>query len=368
MEKKHDLPDKNSNVQDTRQWLPRDGDALLSLDGFIFYTLGYLHPPDRVISYLKYVPKNYADEFELNWLPYEWELRGVKLVRPAKLYTPENYEHIIQVFSKNHPSYLIYDPNLRRRIIAIPRNSIKSVFEPRASLAFLLENENKRPLDDLQSDAIKLIKSLTKLSGVAMSDLGIHGSISLGMHNTQSDIDIAVYGASNFSKVLGHMYQMYKKGVDFTLLEETMFDTLRRNRFLWHDRRVVVNAIRRYDEIKEHFGDFTYQATGRHLSSKCVITDDWESVFRPAVYGVSQRKLLTEDSSIEKELKPNQVVSMIGEFRGVASRGEEVKVSGSLEKVIETQTQKVHHYRIVVGSGEQKPQDEFIWPSSRIMP
>jgi predicted nucleotidyltransferase len=368
VEERHNLQDKNSNVQDTRQWIPRDGDALLSLDGFVFYALGYLHPPNRVISYLKYVPKDYADEFDLKWLPYEWELRGVKLVRPAKLYSPENYENIIQVFNKKHPGYLIYDPNLKKKIIAIPRNSVKSVFEPRVSLAILLENENKRPLDALEIDALRFIKSMSKLTRVAISDLGIHGSISLRMHNTQSDIDIAVYGATNFSKVLAHAYQMSKKGVDFTLLEETMFDTLRKNRFLWHDRRVVLNAIRRYDEIKEHFGDFTYQATGRHVSSKCVVTDDWESVFRPAVYGVSQHKLLTEDSMGEGELKPNQVVSMIGEFRGVASKGEEVKVSGSLEKVIEARTQKVHHYRIVVGSGEQKPQDEFIWPTSRIMP
>lgn len=339
---------------------------MLSQDGFVFYTLGYLHPPDRIISYLKYVPRNKSDEFELRWLPYEWELEGVKLVRPAKLYSPENYEHIIQAFDNNHPNYLIHDPDLMRKIIAIPRNSIKSVFEPRVSLALLLEEEKRKPLDDLETDAVKAMKSISKLTGVEMSSLGIHGSISLGMHNTQSDIDIAVYGATNFSRVLTHLHQMCKKGDDFTLLEETIFDTLRRNRFLWHDRRVVVNAIRSYEEIKEHFGDFTYQATRRHVSSKCLVTDDWESVFRPAVYAVSQHKLLSEDSRSEGESKPNQVVSMIGEFRGVASKGEEIKVSGSLERVIETRTREVHHYRIVVGSGEQKPQDEFIWPSSRI--
>ncbi len=358
----------NSNDQDIREWIPRDGDAILSVDGFVFYTLGYLHPSDRVVSYLKYVPKSHSAEFELEWLPYEWELGDVKMIRPAKLYSPENYKHIMDTFSRDHPDFLIYDPDLRRRIIAIPRNHIKSVFEPRISLALLVENEKKRLLDELETDAIKVVKSISKMSTVGMSSLGIHGSISLGMHNALSDIDIAVYGAINFSTVLARLNQISKMGDDFTLLEETMFDTLRRNRFRWHGRRVVVNAIRRYEEIKEHFGDFTYQATGRHISSKCMVTDDWESVFRPAVYAVSQRKVLTEDSLLEGELKPNEVVSMIGEFRGVASKGEEVKVSGSLERVIATKTRRVHHYRIVVGSAEQKPQDEFIWPSSRIAP
>jgi predicted nucleotidyltransferase len=358
----------NPASQGIREWIPRDGDALLSTDGFIFYALGYLHPPDRVISYLKYVPRNLADEFDLKWLPYEWELEGVRLVRPAQLYSPENYEHIIETFNLNHPDYVLHDPDLMRKILAIPRNSIKSVFEPRASLAFLLENEKKRLLDDLEKDAIKVIKTISKLTGVGMSSFGIHGSISLGMQNAESDVDIAVYGAGNFSKVRTHLNQVSKTEKEFTLLEETMFDTIRRNRFIWHERRVVLNAIRRYEEIKEHFGDYRYQSTGRHVSSKCVVTDDWESVFRPAVYAVLQLKPLSEGSDLEEELKPNQVVSMIGEFRNVASKGEQVKVSGSLERVVESRSRRVDHYRIVVGSAQQKPQDEFIWPSSRIPP
>jgi predicted nucleotidyltransferase len=301
-------------------------------------------------------------------LPYEWKLGGAKLVRPAKLYSPENYEHTIQTFNNNYPNYLVYDSNLKRKIIAIPRSSIDSIFEPSVSLALLLEKEKKGLLDDLETAATKVVKSISKPTRVAMSSLGVHGSISLGMHNPQSDIDIAVYGATNFSKVLAHLHQMCNATHDFSFLEETIFDTLRRNRFLWHDRRVVVNAIREYKEIRERFGDFIYQATRRHISSKCVVTDDWESVFRPAVYAVSQHRILSEDPQSEGEMKPDQVVSMIGEFRGVASKGEEVKVSGSLERVIEARTSKVVRYRIVVGSGEKKPQDEFIWPSSRTLP
>ena len=103
MEEKHNLATMSHNVEKKRGWIPCDGDAILSIDGFIFYTVGYLHPPDRIISYLKYVPKKLADEFNLRWLPYEWNLGDITLVRPGKLYSPENYKHIIEVFKGSHP-------------------------------------------------------------------------------------------------------------------------------------------------------------------------------------------------------------------------------------------------------------------------
>lgn len=54
---------------------------------------------------------------------------------------------------------------------------------------------------------------------------------------------------------------------------------------------------------------------------------------------------------------------MIGEFRGIGSIGDKMKVSGSLEAVEETETGRVGHYRVVVGTGELKPQEEFVWPT-----
>jgi predicted nucleotidyltransferase len=120
--------------------------------------------------------------------------------------------------------------------------------------------------------------------------------------------------------------------------------------------------------MTEHYGEFTYQATRRHLSFKCDVVEDWESVFRPAIYGVSGYIPLDETSDVEESMVPSRVVSMIGEYRSIVSKGVEAKVSGSLERVVESKTDNVHHYRVIVGSGEQKPQDEFIWPGSRPLP
>jgi predicted nucleotidyltransferase len=346
-------------------WVPRDGDAILTKEGFVFYTFGYLHSPDRVTSYLKYVPKELAKEFSLEWLPYEWNLATVTLVRPVKLYSPANYEHIIKVLMSSRPEYVVDDPNLNKKLLGVPRKSVGAVFQPSLSLTRLLGKEKTGQLDQLESAAVKLIKSLSRQTGIPLKSFGVHGSISLGMHNPRSDIDISVYGADNFTMVLRHLNALSNKGAEFKFLEETVFDTLRRNRFIWDNKRVVVNATRSYEELREKFGDFTYVATGRHVSFMCEVTDARESVFRPAIYKVSQYEPLDRQSNVEDCMIPCEAVSMIGEFRGIASKGDKIKVSGSLEKVTVTETGELDHYRAVVGSGQQKPQDEFISVGSR---
>jgi predicted nucleotidyltransferase len=346
-------------------WIPRDGDAVLTNEGFIFYAFGYLHPPTRVISFLKYIPKESAKEFSLELLPYEWHLGASTFVRPAKLYSPANYEHIVNVFESNHPGYIVNDPDLNRGILSVPKKSIRAVFEPSLSLTRLLEQEKTGRLDQLETAAVKLIKTLSKQTRIPINSFGIHGSISIGMHNPESDIDISVYGARNFATVLRHLPDLSNLGGGFSFLEESVFDTLRRNRFIWDHVRVVVNATRSYEEIREKFGDFTYQTTGRHVSFMCRVTDASESVFRPAIYRISRYEPLDTQSHIEEDVVPCEVVSMIGMFRSIASKGNQAKVSGSLEKVTATKTGKLSHYRVVVGSGQQKPQDEFIYLSSR---
>jgi predicted nucleotidyltransferase len=354
------MPAIGQSNDEITTWIPRDGDAILTKEGFVFYTFGYLHPPDRVVSYLKYIPKKLAKEFDLELLPYEWNLGDITLVRPSKLYTPTNYGQIAQVFAISHPEYVVEDPGLNKRVLAVPKESIKLVFEPSSSLIRLLAKERKKDLDQLGSAAVKLIRSLSKQTRIPLKSFGVHGSISLGMHNPQSDIDISIYGADNFAAVIRHLNALSIGGSEFSILEESIFDTLRRNRFVWEDKRVVVNATRNYDEIRERFGDLTYQATSRHLSFVSKVVNATESVFRPAIYAISQYEPLDRQSRIGEDMMPNEAVSMIGEFRGIASKGDRIKVSGSLEKVMVTKTGKLDHYRVVVGSGQQKPQDEFI--------
>nr|MDO8100919.1 hypothetical protein [Candidatus Njordarchaeota archaeon] len=353
------------NRNEIKTWIPRDGDAILTKEGFVFYTFGYLHPPTRVVSYLKYIPKELAKEFNLELLPYEWILGDITLVRPVKLYSPANYEQITRVLMRNYPEYVVNDPDLNKKVLMVPKESIRTVFEPSASLIRLLDKEKKGCLDQLEHAAVKLIRSFSKQTRVPLRSFGVHGSISLGMHNPQSDIDISVYGADDFTKVVRHLDALSNRGDEFRILEESIFDTLRKNRFSWGNKRVIINATRSYDELRERFGEFIYRPTGRHISFISNVTNATESMFRPAIYAISKYEPLDQHSRLEEGMIPSETVSMIGEFRGIASKGDKIKVSGSLEKVTVAETEELDHYRVVVGSGQQKPQDEFISISSR---
>ena len=188
----------------------RDGDILYSKEGFIFYTFGYNHPEGRVIAFLKYIPQEYAKYFRLQWINHKWIFKDKVLLRPKQLFSPRVYTELVRVFNREFPEYLLYSANLRKYIFAVPEDKIEEVYTPNAALTKLLK---KSPRDELEEKAVELIKLLSERSGIPLSFFGIHGSISLGMHTDESDIDITVYGAQNYLKVLTTIKKIEKEGL-----------------------------------------------------------------------------------------------------------------------------------------------------------
>ncbi len=322
-------------------WMPRDGDAILTKEGLIFYTMGYAHPEDRVVAYLKYVPESLKNLFDVPWLPYTWHLEEVPLFRPAKLYSPKIYSNVLSALRRISEDYVYYSPHDGKELVTVPKNRIKRVYVPCEELKRLL---SKGCLDQLEKKTVKIISILSRKSGVPLSDFGVHGSISLQMHGEKSDIDVSVYGSENFRKVKEALLLLADEGVVQPVLSDR-FDQLRRNRATFEGVRVVVNATRKVEEIREKYGQYKYNALGL-VEAECIVTEDWEAVFRPAIYGVR-----CEDKSVR------QVVSMIGQFRDVARKGERVMVKGMLEQV---EGGRESWKRIVVGSGVGE--EEYIWP------
>lgn len=335
------------------EWIPRDGDAILTREGFIFYTIGYVHPRDRIIAFIKYIPKNIQDQFHVPWLPYEWKLEQIPLVRPEKLYSPKIYSSFISSLRKIIPDAIYFNPYVGKELVTVPKDHIKRVYVPNECLQFLLR---KKKHDELERKALEVISMLSEESGVPIEDLGIHGSISLQMHNNQSDIDIAVYGSENFNKVKKAFHNLANRG-EVSLLQADKFDAIRKNRGVYQGTRFVINAIRKIEEITEKFGQYRYTAM-KPVEAVCRVVNNKESMFRPSVYEVNNCK----SQQIIKEEEPKQVVSMIGQFRDFASVGEEIKVKGMLEKV-ENLTTSAEEYRIVVGSGKG---EECLWPTNKI--
>ncbi len=331
----------------------RDGDIILTKDQFIFYVFGYEHPSDKAIAYLKYIPKELKAEFQLPWIDFEWNLGEWKFVRPKQLYSPEIFKEIQRVFKDKYPDYLYRDPYIGKTVFIVPNQRVQKVFVPQTQLQQLLQKLDPNPLEQ---EAIEVVQLLSETANVSLTEFGLHGSLSTGMSTASSDIDIAIYGGNNFRKVRRTVFQLFKEK-KISYLNEIKSDEYRMNKCEYKGRKFVFNAIRKLEEIKIYYGEFRYTPV-RHLHFYSDIVDNREGMFRPAIYQVAQYFPADEESRLTKTHRPSQIVSMVGEFRGIAQRGDEVEVQGMLEKV-ERVDSKDLHYRVVIGSGKGK---EFIWP------
>ncbi|MFX0135167.1 MAG: nucleotidyltransferase domain-containing protein [Candidatus Hodarchaeota archaeon] len=332
---------------------PRDGDIILTDDFFIFYTMGYDHPKDRVISYLKYIPVNVKNHFNLDWIGYKWQFLGREYVRPKKLYSPKIFKSIETTFETYFSDYLYFSKNWNKTIFAIPYDKIKEVYIPQNGLSRLIELEKK---DFLQEKAIKLINILSDYSKIPLTDFGIHGSLLTSMHTETSDIDIAVYGANNFKELKRTVKKLNEQKI-IKYLFEIPTDKIRKNKGIFENQKFVFNAIRKILEIRNNYEIFEYKAI-KSVQFKCKIIDSSLAMFRPAIYRIEDFQGENLDSKLKKDQEPIELVSMIGEFRDVVQKDQITQVSGMLEKVKNTRTGEIY-YRIVVGSGVG---EEFILP------
>ena len=333
-----------------------DGDTFLTQDNFIFYTFGYEHPPSKVFAFLKYIPSRFKQRFPLQFLSRRWKLGKTELTRPKQLYTAHNFQRLVETFSRDFPDCVYFCPLRQKHLIAPPRSHIKRVYTPNQCLQKLLR---KRQKDSLEAMAVKLTTLLSSASTVQLEDFGVHGSIALGMHTSKSDIDLVVYGAKNFRKLEKAVRKLVKEKVleyDFS----HPLDRLRKHRLKFKDKKVVYTAVRKPEEITSKYGDYRYSQV-MPVAFNCKVTNDSQAMFRPATYRITNYEPLNPASEIPNNKKPSTVVSMIGLYRNVARKGEQVEVSGVLERVEHTKTGKVH-FQVVVGSGTRE--DEYIWPKS----
>jgi predicted nucleotidyltransferase len=204
---------------------------------------------------------------------------------------------------------------------------------------------------------IKLAALLSTASNIPLEDFGVHGSIALNMHTNKSDIDLVVYGAQNFRRLEKTVDQL----VDERKLEyhhSHQLDKFRKHRLKFEAKNFVYTAVRKPEEVASRYGDYRYSQV-RPVAFTCAVTDDSQTMFRPATYHITNYNPLNPTSEIPKDQRPATVVSMIGLYRNVATKGEKIEVSGILERVEHMKTGEVR-FQVVVGSGTRE--DEYILP------
>ena len=335
-----------------------DGDTFVTKDAFFMNTFGYEHPDDRVFAFLKYIPAQYKELFNVQMLSRTWQFGTnpltSQLFRAEKLYTAKNYQTFIEAFRKTFPDYLFYDQTRSKELITAPLEKIEQIFVPKDRLVWL---QNQKKHDSIQTLALEIIDIVSKESNVPKNDLGIHGSIALDMHAPESDIDFVVYGTENFRQVEQAIQRLTNQG-KFSYIAGNRIEAARKFVGKYKDKIWMYNATKKPQEIKTQYGDYTFSALSplRFIATVC---DDTETMYRPAIYKISNYKPQDAQSEVALEQTPTIVTSNIGCYRNVARAGQQIKVAGTLEKAQNTKTGNVF-YQVVVGTATSE--EEFIWP------
>jgi predicted nucleotidyltransferase len=336
------------------EWVPADGDTILTKHGFVLNVFGYEHPQDRVFAFLKYIPARFKTNFDVDFLERTWKYQELELFRAEKLYTAKNYRTFLETFKRSFRDYVYFCPYRGKEVITAPLNSIERVWVPKQSLRSLARIEHK---DGMQQKTLDLVNLFSKESGISIADFGVHGSVALGMHASKSDIDIVIYGASNFRRLTGTIHELVgagKLGYKFN----NRLDAARQFKGKYMDKIFMFNATRKPEEVNTRYGAFKYTPL-KPVKFVCSVKDDNEAMFRPAIYEVED--ITSADQSLLSlgAPSPTRVVSMIGCYRNVARKGDQISVSGMLERAENLQTRSVL-YQVVVGTGTSE--EEHVWP------
>lgn len=321
----------------------REGDFIETSDGLIFDVKGLLHPPDRVIAYLRYVPDGRGGR----------ERAGVKYRKVYSLYART------RLLARKWPEYVYQDPYLNRKVQAIPVGRVKHLYLPTERLAQLQRDVE---LDRQERLAADMAETLVTESGISASKIGVSGSILVGLQTSNSDIDLLLYGMDVARRCHSKLASLLNaRSLGFSPYEKRDLRKLYTQRdlaaaisfetFARHERPKVlqgkfrgtnyfIRCVKEWDELHEAYGDREYNPIGR-ASVDATVSDDSESIFTPCSYQIFD----VEVAGSEKH-EPTQIVSFRGRFCEQAHRGERILARGTLERVVD---ERGETHRLVIG-------------------
>ena len=330
----------------------REGDLIETIEGNVFDVKGFIHPPDRVIAFIRFTPDSNGDR-----------KKGDTLYR--KVYAlNERYE----LLRRRFPQYLMFDSVFNQWLCEVPVEVVKKHYEP---AAYLSQLRRKSLPDVLERQALELAQLLHTRSGVSWSALGVSGSLLVGLHTPKSDIDLIVYGSQSCKKVyntlsslvrgLGDNMKSYSKQdlrglFDFrskdTIMEFEDFVRTESRKLLqgiFHERDYYIRCVKAWNEFPETYGSVQYKPVGE-TKLRATVTDDSEMIFTPCTYQIDNTRIL--QGKCEED--PQEIVSFRGRFCEQARKGEEVVARGMIESV---KTNDAEHFRLLIGN---KPSDYMI--------
>jgi predicted nucleotidyltransferase len=325
----------------------REGDLIETVDSNIFDVKGLVHPPGKVIAFIRFIPDAKGDR--------KRERATYRKVYPLH----ERYE----LLQKRFPQYLVYDQVFDEQLCEIPTEAVKKHYKP---VGRLREIRYSMELDEIEKKALQFTKLLKETAGISWRKIGISGSILIKLHREDSDIDPIIYGSENCRKVycalktllkdkesLVKPYNLedLKKLFDFrskdtvALFEDFVRTESRKvlqGKFMESD--YFIRFVKDWSEVTEKYGMIRYSNEG-YAKIKAKIKDDSEAIFTPCIYKIENAKILEGTFT---SMPIEEIVSFRGRFCEQAKTGETVVAQGKVERVQSEEGRM--HFRLLLGN------------------
>jgi predicted nucleotidyltransferase len=309
----------------------REGDLVETYDGNLFDVKGLVHPPDKVIAFIRYTPDSQGER-----------KRGKVAYR--KVYPlHERYDLLREKF----PQYLVYDKVFGELLCEVPVKSIRRHYQPIVYLERLRRRRKKGELEDVAFRFAELLKNTAEIS---WDSLGISGSLLVGLHTASSDIDVIVYGSKNCYKAyeslkrlvakekspvksysrseLKNLFGFRSKDTSMSFEDFVRTESRKVLQGKFESRDYFVRCVKDWHEINEQYGSVLYQTAG-YTTIRARVKDDSQMIFTPCHYEIDDVEVV-EGSKI-KAIK--EIVSFRGRFCEQARKDETVKAQGKIERV-----------------------------------
>ena len=320
----------------------RPRDFIHTTDDLFFATTTYLHPDDRIISFLRYIPDQDGD-------------RSLDNKKYSKVDSNQAYEYL----RNNFPEYLFDCEITNVEMMGVPTENVEKILQPTDRLRDIIEAQKR---DKLLDKVVKLAGIFHEHTGISYSKMGISGSILPGLYNPNvSDIDFVIYGLKNHREVMKAFENIKKENGILKSIEGEYWKKLYKKRikdssltyeeFRWYENRKHNRGIldgtlfdilqtKEWDEIHGSYAAIRYEPMGT-VEIDCTVTNSLAAFDNPAVYKVDNVEIIKGP-----KVPITELASYTHTYAGQAREGERITARGKLEKVI---GQNIN-YRLVVGT------------------
>jgi len=297
------------------------------------------------------VAQGLEDDKALCFLRYVLESSGWRKVAT---------EQANQLLQQQYPDYLHYSPVLDAHLHAVTVDRIVKHHQPKQRLQQIMQAIRHDIARDgvyaaslpgagaaaVERDLYRLCE-LFGQHGLDLAQIGVTGSILVGVQNAGSDIDLVCYGREVFHQCRAITRKLIESGAiqdlddqDWQQSYERRSCDLSLDDYVWHERRKCNKAVINGRKFDLSFIDdgassdaVNYQKCGA-VTLHCRVIDDAYAFDYPAEFKIDHQQI-------------GSIVSFTATYTGQAVTGEMVEVSG----VLEQSEQGVK--RIVVGSNRE---------------